>query len=142
MLIEAQELNTERINERNYIMGRPLRKQNFGNTGDAGAQLQVHADIGAGEELCWVQDQPGSRTYTVASVAGGATPLRTGRVTLQAGAITAEGQARLVVTPFGGGTEYARTLLQHTVKTWSDNTYTWKLGVAAAATGEATVAYA
>ena len=123
-------------------MGRPLRKQNFGNTGDAGPQLTVRADLGAGEEDCWIEDQPGSRTYTVASVAGGATPLRTGRVKLQAGAITAPGQARLVVTPFGGGTEYAKTLQQHTVKTWSGNVYDWKLGVAAAATGEATIAYA
>ena len=35
-------------------------------------------DIGAGEELCWIMDQPGSRTYTVASVSGGGTPDRTG----------------------------------------------------------------
>ena len=123
-------------------MGRPLRKQNFGNTGDAGPQLLVRADIGAGEEDCWIEDQPGSRTYSVASVAGGATPTRTGRVKLQAGAITGVGQARLVVSPFGGGTKYAKTLLQHTVKTWDDNTYIWKLGVAAAVAGEATVAFA
>ena len=31
-------------------MGRPIRKQNFGNTGDAGPQLLLSADIGAGKE--------------------------------------------------------------------------------------------
>lgn len=206
-------------------MGRPLRKQNFGNSADAGDQLVVSADIGAGEEDCWIMDQSGSRTYTVASVAGGATPTRTGRVKLQAGAVSAEGEARLAVTPFdgvanvtalasvpalggaaittgdvtidnagsgysvaptvtisgdgttdptatativggvvtaitvngdgsadhnivtvtlsapaaGGAVEYAKTLLQHVVKTWEGNTYSWKLGVAASASGQATV---
>lgn len=83
-------------------MGRPLRKQNFGNVADAGAQLQLLADLGVGEELCWIMDQPGSRTYTVASVAGGATPTRTGRVKLQQAAIAGVGEARMEVTPYDG----------------------------------------
>jgi len=205
-------------------MGRPLRKQNFGNTSDAGPQLLIQADIGAGEEACWINDQPGSRTYTVSSVAGGGTPTRTGRVKLQEGAIAAEGQARLEVSPFdgvanvqavasvpalggasittgdvvitnggtgysvaptvtidgdgttdptatativggivtaitvtggsadhnavtvtlsapaaGGTIQYARTLLQHVVKTWEGNTYSWKLGVTANAVGQSTI---
>jgi len=205
-------------------MGRPLRKQNFGNSGDAGDQLVVSADIGAGEEDCWIMDQPGSRTYTVASVSGGGTPDRTGRVKLQADTVSAEGEARLEVTPFdgvanvtalgtipdlgsasittgdvtitnggsgytvapivtvdgdgttdpdatatltagvvtsvtltggsadhnvctitfsapaaGGAIEYAKTLLQHVVKTWEGGTYAWKLGVSADVSGKATV---
>ena len=82
-------------------MGRPLRKANFGNTADANNQLQILADIGAGAELCWIMDQPGSRTYTVASVAGGSTPTRTGRAKLQATPVTSVGQARMEVTAFG-----------------------------------------
>lgn len=207
-------------------MGRPLRKQNFGNTIDAGPQLIVSASLpgGEGAEPCWIQDQPGSRTYTVASLAGGSTPAREGRVKLQEGTIVAIGQARLSVTPFdgvanvtalgtitglesstitdssvtitnggsgysvppvvtidgngttdptatatltggvvtavtvtggsadhtsatitfsapaeGGTVEYARTLLQHTVKTWEGNAYTWKLGVTASVAGAATL---
>lgn len=201
-------------------MGRPLRKQNFGNIEDADFQLQVRADIGNSEEDCWIVDQPGSRTYTVSSVAGGGTPDRTGRVRLQQGTITAEGQARQTVTPYdgvpnvqatatvtvdtgaldvvtiteggtgysvapavvvggngtggaatavitngvvtainitnggsdytnanltldapavGGAIEYTRTLLQHTVKTWEGNVYTWKLGETASVDGAATL---
>ena len=120
-------------------MGRPLRKQNFGNILDAGPQLQVRADLGVGEEDCWIVDQPGSRTYTVYSVAGGLTPARVGRVKLQAGAISAVGEARLVVSPFGGGTEYGRTLQQHTIKTWEGNQYAWELGVTASVAGAATL---
>ena len=94
-------------------MGRPLRKANFGNTTGANNQLQVLADIGAGAELCWIMDQPGSRTYTVASVAGGATPSRTGRAILQGTAITGIGQAQLEVSPFGaaGNTANGTTTL-------------------------------
>ena len=202
-------------------MGRPLRKQNFGNTGNAGPQLLVRANIGGeAAEDCWIVDQPGSRVYTVSSLAGGTTPLRTGRVKLQQGTITAEGQARLSVTPYdgvpnvqatadatigegdvsgfaslvggsgysvapsvvvsgdgtgatatttivggsvtvinitnggsgyssatfaigapaeGGTIEWAKTLQQHTVKTWANNQYSWVLGATASATGAATL---
>jgi len=83
-------------------MGRPLNKSKFGNSIADGPQLIVKADIGAGEESCWIVDQPGSRTYTVSSVSGGLTPDRTGRARLQNEDITAPGQATLGVLPFGG----------------------------------------
>jgi len=82
-------------------MGRPLRKQNFGNTSQSNNQLQVLADIGAGTELCWIMDQPGSRTYTLASVVGGSTPTRTGRAKLQLADPSAVGEAQLDVSVFG-----------------------------------------
>lgn len=83
-------------------MGRPLKKDKFGNSIADGPQLIVQADIGAGAESCWIVDQPGSRTYTVSSVSGGLTPDRTGRVRLQNEDIAAPGQATLGVLPFGG----------------------------------------
>ena len=39
--------------------------------------------------------------------------------------------------PAVGGSELAYTILQHVVKTWEGNTYSWKLDVAAAVAGEA-----
>lgn len=83
-------------------MGRPLNKTKFGNPLTDGPQLIITADLGVGAESCWVVDQPGSRTYTLSSVAGGATPLRTGRARLQEATITAPGQANLTVLPFDG----------------------------------------
>ena len=201
-------------------MGRPIKKQNFGNVANADNQLQCDADLGAGVEKCWIMEQVGSRKYMVASVSGGGTPDRTGRVTLQQSEPAAPGEARLAVTPFdgvanvtaigdavitagevtdvtvtnggsgystaptvtitgdgttpptatasitggvvtsvtvngdgtndftsatitfsapaaGGGTEWAKTIQQYTVKTWEGNVYSWELNANAGAVGEA-----
>jgi len=80
-------------------MGRPLNKKNFGDTATGGSQLQVTADLGVGAEACWVMEQKGSRTYIVAAEADSN---RFGRVILQAGVVTAVGEATMDVTVADG----------------------------------------
>jgi hypothetical protein len=118
-------------------MGRPLNSRFFGNFADSGLQLQVEAWVpGAGSSTtnAYVVRQ---RTNLVYEVTDGS---NTGECTLQPDAITAEGQMRVSVSPFGGGTEYVRILNAHDVKTWAGNTYQWTpADEAAAESGEADV---
>ena len=79
-------------------MGRPLNKRNFGNITDPGPQLECFADIGGGEELCWIQSQRGTNKFNLASVAGGATPTREGIARLANEAVGAVSLNNMVVT--------------------------------------------
>ena len=55
-------------------MGRPLNKRVFGDPAvDAGNQLYIQADIGAGEELCFIESQSGTAKFHVVADSGGAT---------------------------------------------------------------------
>jgi hypothetical protein len=50
-------------------MGRPLNKRNLGDTGDAGAQISVTADVGAGAGAGFIVKQTGSKRF-LCSVGG------------------------------------------------------------------------
>lgn len=83
-------------------MGRPINKRNFGNILDD-TGLTLIADIGAGNEACWIVRQTGTRKYLVSSVAGGVTPTRSGVIRLQEADPSAQGEGQLDVSPFGAG---------------------------------------
>jgi hypothetical protein len=114
-------------------MGRPLNKRHFGNPANDGNQLEVEAWIpgGSGMVTAWVVAQKSNTTYIVTDGTD------TGRCRLQSDAITGAGQMRIVVSPFGGGTEYTKILNTHIVKTYEGNMYRWYRNRAAAAAGEA-----
>ena len=77
-------------------MGRPTNKRLFG--GGAGDQIGCNGDIGAGDELCFIQSQRSNSTYVISSEAGGlGTPTRTGSATLVQGPPTAEGEMQVEV---------------------------------------------
>lgn len=102
-------------------MGRPLNKKFFGDPASPGNQLRVEAWIpgGSGSVTAWIVKQHTNNTYTVSDGSD------TGRCKLQEAGISAAGQMRLPVTPFGGATEYGRILNAHQVKTWEGNVYSW-----------------
>lgn len=85
-------------------MGRPISKKFFGNPTSPGYQIGVNAWF-AGEgaaENAYILSQRSNRVYVVASVAGGATPTRTGSLKLVEGAPQAAGEMQVVVTPVIG----------------------------------------
>lgn len=103
-------------------MGRPLNSQFFGNFADPGLQLQVTAWIpgtGSSTSNAYIVRQRSNLVYEVTD------GTNTGECKLQQDPVAAEGQMRVSVTPFGGGTEYVRILNAHDVKTWAGNTYQW-----------------
>lgn len=104
-------------------MGRPLNKKFFGDPAGVGNQLEVEAWIpGAGataSPFAWIVEQHTNTTYTVTDGSD------TGRCKLQADAVAGPGQMRIAVSPFVGGTEYARILNAHQVKTFEGNVYAW-----------------
>ena len=55
--------------QRRNKMGRPLNKRNFGDTGDAGQQISVSADVGAGAGAGFIVKQKGSKRF-LCSVGG------------------------------------------------------------------------
>lgn len=65
-------------------MGRPLHTKIGGNVTGTGDQVRVmaHLDATVGPEPAWILKQTGATRYVVNSVAGGATPTRTGTVYL------------------------------------------------------------
>ena len=110
-------------------MGRPLNKRFFGDPASPGSQLEVEAWIpgamGPSSPFAWIVEQNSNTTYTLDDGSF------TGRCKLQADAITGPGQMRIVVSPFPSGTEYARILNAHQVKTFEGNVYSWQAAFAA-----------
>jgi len=104
-------------------MGKTVNKKFFGDPSDAGNQLEVEAWIpGAGaaaSPFAWIVKQNTNTTYTITD------GVDTGRCKLQATAATGPGQMRVAVSPFTGGTEYARILNAHQVKTFEGNVFAW-----------------
>jgi len=115
-------------------MGRPLKKSLLGETG-TNDKIQVQMWGGSSVVSGWIVEQVATGEFIVSD--GSVTD----RVELQAETVTAAGQARIVVTVFGGGTEYAKNVLAHRVKTFEGGNYIWSL-TAAAAAGHADVALA
>ena len=114
-------------------MGRPLRDEFFGDPSSPGAQLNVEAWIpgGVGAVSAWIVKQNSNTTYTVTD----GTDI--GRCKLQSDTITSAGQMRIEVSPAPGGTEYARILNAHQVKTFNGNVYSWDVIIAAVEDDEA-----
>lgn len=117
-------------------MGRPIKKSMFGDVANPGKQLRVtNAWISgapaASTNPVWVVKQINPRRFIVSD------GVTVGEVILQAGAITAAGQARIAVSVFGGGTEYARNIQSKKVKTFEGNVYFWNRDLAADQAGEA-----
>ena len=103
-------------------MGRPVKKRRFGNTANAGQQMQVSAWLPGDTQArtSYVKSQLGSRRYKVVNSFG------TGFVKLVNTAPTGPGTATIAVTPvLGGPTEYARTIYDRTVHTFAGNKYVW-----------------
>lgn len=95
-------------------MGRPIRKENFGNP-TTGERLLCMAviDISVGIEQCWIESQRGTGKFTVNSVSGS----RSGVVRLQEAAPSGLGEAQLDISAFGvagagSGAELSLTSIQ------------------------------
>jgi len=115
-------------------MGRPIDKSLIGETG-TNDKIQVQMWGGSSVVTGWIVKQVATGEYYVTD----GTVLD--RAELQAATVTGAGQARIVVTVYGGGTEYAKNVLAHRVKTFEGGNYIWSLSAASAA-GEADVALA
>lgn len=99
-------------------MGRPLNKKYFGNPATAGLQLTVVADLGNGPVNAWIVEQVGTRRYIMTDGTNTAT------CTL-VNVITGPGEAVMTVNVSGGGTETARIVQAHRVKTFEGSNLGW-----------------
>lgn len=117
-------------------MGRPLNNKFFGNPVGTGQQIGLSSAWIPGASGttagAWIVQQKGVRKYIITDGTD------TGLVELVDGSdpITEEGKAYIAVSVFGGGTEYAKQINAHTVKTFDGNVYRW-LPDGAIATGDA-----
>lgn len=118
-------------------MGRPLKKSFFGNPAAPGAQIFLSSARIAGQSAAagyYIVRQVGTGRYQVTN------GTHTGVVRLVAAGTLQEGEAHLIVKPFGGADEYARVIHNRSVKTWAGKSYAWMPNVAATATGQADLA--
>jgi len=124
-------------------MGRPLNPEFIGNPASAvfgkvivlsDAWLPGNAAASASKSV-WLVKQINKHRFIATD---GTT---TGEIYLQDGPVTAAGQARIAVSPFGGSTEYANQINNRTVKTFEDHVYSWNINTAAAVTGQADLTY-
>lgn len=116
-------------------MGRPLKKTFFGNPATPGAQILLSSARIAGQSAAagyYIVRQIGTGRYQVTN------GTHTGVVRLVAAGTLQEGEAHLIVKPYGGSDEYARVIHSRTVKTWAGNSYAWST-TAATVTGQANV---
>ena len=81
-------------------MGRPLNSRNFGDTGDAGNQISVSADVGAGAGAGFIVKQKGSKRF-LCSVGG------TEAVCALVTDAPAAGEVRITLADSAAGTYYA-----------------------------------
>lgn len=97
-------------------MGRPLHTKIGGNVTGTGDQVRImaHLDEAVGPEPCWISKQTGATRYVVSSVAGGATPTRSGTVYLVGNDTPAVGEGYIRVLPIavddGGGALFTSNL--------------------------------
>lgn len=96
MGLQPRRLRTSRRNK----MGRPLNKRNFGDTGDAGEQISVSADVGAGAGTGFIVKQKGSKRFSC--TVGGTTAV----CSMVTGA-PAAGEMRITLADSAAGTYYA-----------------------------------
>lgn len=116
-------------------MGRPLNKKYLGSPALPGKHVVMTSAWIAGEvgpaEGFYVVRQVGTGRYQVTNGSV------TGVVRLADAGPLEQGEAHLVVNPFGDDNddEYARVIHNRSVKTWEGHSYKWSLE-AAAAVGE------
>ena len=118
---------------------KPIKNTNFGDFSRPGNQIVFQAFFNgqASAETAWCIKQVGVSEYLLQAEVD---PTLQQRCYLVQGTPTAPGQCQIVVTPFGGApAESARKLETHIVQTFEDNAYSWQIGVAASAPGQATV---
>ena len=96
MGLQPRRLRTSRRNK----MGRPLNSRNFGDTGDAGEQISVSADVGAGAGAGFIVKQKGSKRFSC-SVGG------TVAVCSMVTGAPAAGEMRITLADSAAGTYYA-----------------------------------
>lgn len=99
-------------------MGRPLPKKFFGDTADAGNQIQVLADLGSGAVLAWIIEQKGSNYY----IATDGTDIL--KVELLDAAPAAPGEAQCIGTTSGGPVN-VRQINMNDAKGFDSITYDW-----------------
>jgi|TARA_B100002019_G_scaffold233771_1_gene207852 hypothetical protein len=87
--------------QRRNKMGRPLNKRNFGDTGDAGQQISVSADVGAGAGAGFIVKQKGSKRF-LCSVGG-----TTAVCKMVTAAPAAPGEVRITLADSAAGTYFA-----------------------------------
>lgn len=116
-------------------MGRPLDKALFGEpTGDFN-KLTIKFWNGSSVSTGWIVEQVATGEYIVND------GMVSDRVELQASLPTATGQGAIEVLVFGGGTEYARNITAHRVKTFEGGNYSWSFESASEA-GQADISLA
>lgn len=113
-------------------MGRPLKDKFFGNVANSGKQLQVEVWFTGEASVVtgWVTRQRGTGKYEVTDGTNTEVFVLADHYPAQ------EGEACILVEPFGGSTEYARVIHNRTVKTHEGNRYRWSTE-AASEPGEA-----
>ena len=115
-------------------MGRPLNKKFWGTLATSGYQIKLTSawvpGHGSAVSNCYIVKQVGTGRYLVHN------GTVSGVVKLTAGTAAAAGEGYVTVSPYGGGTKYAKTINAHTVKTQDGYVYKWSTA-AAAVTGEA-----
>lgn len=117
-------------------MGRPLNDKFFGDPEAPGKQIQIQVWLvdgeGDGKGLTngFIVSQTANSFFIVDN------SFFVGEIKLQSSTPNAVGEGRIQVSPFGGGTEWARVVQAHNVKTFEGNIYNWSTE-AADAVGEA-----
>lgn len=117
-------------------MGRPLKKSFFGNPANPGAQIFLNSARISGQSAAagyYIVRQVGTGRYQVTN------GTLTGVVRLVAAGALQEGEAHVIVKPFGGADEYAKVIHNRSVKTWAGKSYAWSTNAATVA-GQADIA--
>jgi hypothetical protein len=107
-------------------MGRPIAKKNFGNTA---GKIAVTFHNGTAVVDGYIIKQLGSKRFLVGGFA----------LAQATGALTT-GQCAIAITPHGGAATRAKSISTFRVTAINGTSFKYKLGVASAAAGEATVA--
>ena len=114
-------------------MGRPINKHFIGNPAASGrtskalvlSQAWIPGQAGLAVTTVYILRQVGTGRYQVTD------GTHIGVVRLINTTPTAAGQATIIVSPFGGGTEHARVINNRSVKTWEDHSYEWNPNILA-----------
>jgi hypothetical protein len=115
---------------------KPISSVNFGS-GSPTLRCTAIVDMGTGVETCFIVKQTGAKKYTLTGMTSAVT--LTG-CTLVEGTPAVLGDMNVAVTPFGGSALSAKKIMSNQVETYEDDArYSWLLGVAASAAGQATV---
>jgi hypothetical protein len=123
-------------------MGRPIAKKNFGNTA---GKIAVTFHNGTAVVDGYIIKQLGSKRFLVGGFAGAGgdslgDPVTAICTLAQATGALTTGQCAIAITPHGGAATRAKSISTFRVTAINGTSFKYKLGVASAAAGEATVA--